>query len=485
MANGHDEACAADLGNVIEGRGLSREVAGWLARAVTGAIRPNRDKPLWDLAHALVLLGQKRQDGTCDARNVFDLVLDPRLAGPDALQRHLSPVLVQGSVDQRGVVYPGLQTPWQMGWGGMTRLMALAEFMLTMDGLGSFADITSWLDEALAARAAGEAIDLLVKRLTRQMNLYRQAHVPLAPVEKRFRTILSFLGARLGTARLNQFGDEDIADCWAHDIAQGERPLFRTVAEHFVTYEKVSAVIGSLRGVSEAVSVESIEDWADRLDAMLGDVALPDEAELALAQQLAALPDTPKILTGAERDDLVDLIMLAPFHVSRPLTVLRSVSFGRVQSGIGNFLRRGSGGAPIEERVTCEEAESYADIIARAEALQQHLDRMVKIAAALRLTGQNFDRPEIAAMLIAAENDIKRVRRAGFDDREKLKAAFEMIDETLLSVSREVGRFQSAAAKPSGGSKPQDRFDQDRDFFSGCLKAAYMTHETAMSGASP
>jgi hypothetical protein len=484
MANGHDEACASDLGNVIEGRALSRDEAGWLARAVTGAIRPNRDKPLWDLAHALVLLGQQRIKAAVDARGVFDLVLDPRLARSDVLHQQLAAVLMPAALDQRGIVFNGLATPWQMGWGGLARLMALAEFILTMDALGSFRDITEWLDEALTARSTAEGIELLVKRLTRQLNLYRQAHVPLAPVEKRFRTILSFLGARRGAARLNQFDDADIAECWASEIGQGERPLFRTVAEHFVTYEKLSAVMGSLRGVSEAVSVESIEDWADRLDAMLGDVAMPEEAEFTLSQQLAALPDTPKILTGAERDDLADLIALAPFHGSRPLTVLRSVSFGRVQSGIGNFLRRGSGGFPVEERVTCREAETYEEIIARAEALRQHLGRMVKIAAALRLSGQNFDQPEITAMLAAAENDIKRVRRAGFDDRETLKAAFARIDETLLSVSAEIGRFLVAVAKPSGGALPQIHFEQDRDFFSGCLKAAYMTHETATSGAN-
>ena len=60
MVNGYDERCAADLANVVDGRGLTRDTAGWLARAITGAIRPNRDKPLWDLAHACVALGQGR-----------------------------------------------------------------------------------------------------------------------------------------------------------------------------------------------------------------------------------------------------------------------------------------------------------------------------------------------------------------------------------------------------------------------------------------
>jgi hypothetical protein len=189
------------------------------------------------------------------------------------------------------------------------------------------------------------------------------------------------------------------------------------------------------------------------------------------------MPASPKILTGAERDDLIDVISLEPFHRTRPLTVLRTVSFGRIQSGIANRLRRRGGGAPISERVDCADAKSYADVLARVEALKTHLGRMVKIAATLRFGGKSFDDPAVAELLAAAQADIGRVRRAGFDDRETLAAAFAKVDEALISVSDEIERFTSAAAKPVKGRLPADRFPEDRAFFSAAFTDAYLAKE--------
>ncbi|MFX5291028.1 hypothetical protein ABTC79_19705, partial [Acinetobacter baumannii] len=69
-----------------------------------------------------------------------------------------------------------------------------------------------------------------------------------------------------------------------------------------------------------------------------------------LAALLADWPEGPKILTGAEREELTDLLRLEPFHRTRPLTTLRAASFGQVQSGIANRLRRGGGGGEVAER---------------------------------------------------------------------------------------------------------------------------------------
>src|SRR5262249_55294122 len=161
-------------------------------------------------------------------------------------------------------------------------------------------------------------------------------------------------------------------------------------------------------------------------------------------ETLAALPESPKILTGAERDDLIDVISLEPFHRMRPLTVLRTVSFGRVQSGIANWLRRRGGGPPISERVNCADAKSYADVLARVEALKTHLGRMIRIAATLRLGGKSFDDPVVAELFAAAQADIRRIRRRGFDDPiENLAAAFAEVDEALISVSDEIEHFRS------------------------------------------
>jgi hypothetical protein len=379
-------------------------------------------------------------------------------------------------MDEQGVTLAGIARPWRMSWAGAARRLSLGEFMLTMENLGAFQEIASWIAEA--AREPID-VDLLVKRLTRRINQYRQAHVLLAPIEKRFRAILIFLTQ--GERRLRgvgEFDDADILAYWRHEIDDGARPLFRTVAEHFLTYALAASSLNELRSLSGAASLEAIENWADRLDAMLGDVAAGDVAP-ALAQRLAAIAETPKILTGSERDDLIDIVFLEPFHRTRPLTVLRATSFGRVQSGIANHLRRGGGGASIADRVDCAEAATYADILARANTLSAHLRRMIRIAAALRLSTQAFENPEIAALLQAAESDIKKVRRAGFDDREALARAFAEVDDALIAVADEVDRFSTASAAVDRKTSLSESFMQDRGFFSEALKEAYIEKEAA------
>jgi hypothetical protein len=494
MANGYDERCAADLANVVEGRRLGRENACWLARAVIGAIRPNRDKPFWDIAHAVVAIGAKG-----GARAILDIVLDPRLVAPEAIARHLSSIVPPERRDERGLLLQASDTLWKGSWTGLTRLLALAEFILTMEEFAAFREVSRWLDEALAPP---HDVDLLVSRLVRRINLYRQAHVPLAPIEKRFRAILVFLSESRGRdVRGDTFDDDDILAFWRAEITAGERPQFRTVVDHFITFEKATKTLGSLRGIAEAMSLEAIEDWAERLEAKLGDLTTSDDAAVTLAESLAAMPKSPKILTGAERDDLIDVISLDPFHRTRPLTVLRTVSFGRIQSGIANWLRRRGGGRSISERVDCADAKSYADVLARAEALKMHLGRMIRSAAALRFGGKSFDDPAVAKQLAAWLTDIghihgqnvtaadlreqfavwladtRNIRREGFDgDHEELAAAFAKVDEALISVGDETERFTSAAAKPVKGRLAADRFPEDRTFFSAAFTDAYGRH---------
>jgi hypothetical protein len=216
MANGYDERCAADLANVVEGRRLNRENACWLARVVTGAIRPNRDKPFWDIAHAMVAIGAKAR-----AQAVLDVVLDPRLVAPEAIERHLSSVVPPERRDELGILLRVGDTLWKGSWTGLTRLLALGEFLLTMEDLAAFSEVLGWLEEALAPP---HDVDLLVSRLVRRINLYRQAHVPLAPIEKRFRAILVFLSeSRRRDVRSDTFDDDDILAFWRTEISAGGR----------------------------------------------------------------------------------------------------------------------------------------------------------------------------------------------------------------------------------------------------------------------
>ncbi|MFD1333562.1 hypothetical protein ACFQ4O_16290, partial [Methylopila musalis] len=82
-ASGIDEVCAGDIANVADGRDLSAADRAWLARSVTGAVRPNRDKPFWDLAHLLAAVVR----ATGSSADALDLLLDPALGRADAARR--------------------------------------------------------------------------------------------------------------------------------------------------------------------------------------------------------------------------------------------------------------------------------------------------------------------------------------------------------------------------------------------------------------
>lgn len=459
MSGGYDERCAADLVNVGESRALSREDRAWLARVVTGAVRPNRDKPLWDLAHALVALA--RLTGCREGRDLITLMLDPGLTRPASVEARFSG---GGGVDTRGLVLPD-GGGWRTTWAGLARLLAVAEFILTAEDLDHFATVSGWLDELVAAPGA-DAAAFLAKRLARHLAAYRNAHLPLAPLERRFRAILGFLDGR------RSFTDDDILDVWRSEMAGGERPGFRTIAEHFVTFEASSFLLAGLESLSAPSSLDAVEGWEERLDASLADLAMSEPAE-SLASLLADLPDGPKILTGAERDDLADFLRLEPFHRSRPLTALRAVSFGRVQSGIANRLRRGGGGADITERVSCAEAETYAALQERATALAAHLARMLRIAAALRIVDRDGLPDAVCATLEAAEADLRRVRRAGFEDRAALAAGFAAVDATLVRLAEETSRLEQALASLARQRPLEPAFTTDREVFAETFAAAY------------
>ncbi|MCE4226105.1 hypothetical protein HCU64_20345 [Methylobacterium sp. C25] len=465
MSGGYDERCAADLAIVGEGRDLSREDRAWLARVVTGAVRPNRDKPLWDLAHALAALARLR--GCRDGRDLITLALDPGLARADAIEARLSAVSAEAgaATDGRGLVLRDGGEGWRTTWSGLARLLALAEFVLTSEDLGHFATISGWFDE-LVTGPDPDAAAFLAKRLARHLAAYRNAHLPLAPLERRFRAILGFLDGR------RSFVDDDILDFWRNEMATGERPGFRTVAEHFVTFEAASGLLGGLESLAAASSLDAAEGWEERLDASLADLAASEPAE-ALAALLSDLPDGPKILTGAERDDLADFLRLEPFHRTRPLTALRAASFGRVQSGIANRLRRGGGGADVAQRASCAEAESYAALRERAGSLATHLARMLKIAAALRIADRDELPVEARAALEAAEADLRRVRRAGFEDRARLAAGFAAVDATLVRLAEETGRLEQALATLARQRPLEPAFAADLEIFARAFATAY------------
>lgn len=441
----HDEAAVADLAAVCEGRDLSRADVAWLSRAVTGAVRPNRDRPLWSMAHALHALRQLH-----DAAALFDIVLDPTLARPERLRDRLAlpadppadPSQAEGvHADARGLVHGEFQATW----AGLARSLALAEFVATADGLARFRDLLAALDGLHTA----DDVTRLVSDLASWMRSWRLAHMPVAASEKRFRAILAHLGPD------GHADDGAILDFWRGRA--GEEVLFTTAVDHFVTYERTRTALADLGGIGDAASLDGIENWEDRLEA----ITLPPVPEREVAAAMETLgaqdADAPKILTGRERAQLAQTVRFDPFQRTRPLTALRAASFGAVQSGIANRMRRGTGGAAVAERIDCADAEPYAAVTKRTERLADHLRRCVTLALALRTDDADGMR------------ELSRMRRQGLDaPPDALRPHFAAVDGSLATMLEEADAFAAATR-----AVPETAFAADRQTFAAAFASIY------------
>lgn len=443
---GHDEACAADLHGVVTGRLLKRHDTTWLARAVAGAIRPSRDRPLWDLAHAVAAL-------QLDAIALIDLALDPRLTTATALAEKFSRAPCS---DDRGLTLTHPR-PWQCSWTGLARVLSLAEFILTADTLDGFGEITALFGDGLPADAAPQA----ARRLSKRMHQYRLEHMPIAAVERRFQAIRGYLR---DTNKRDTFDDDDIVAFWLSDAADDAQ--FTTIVDHFITYDRLRREIGAQSAISAAQQLSQIEDWESRLEA----VTLPTIDPPVLRSTLAALADMqdgPKMLTGRELEGLAAVLELDPFHVSRPLTALRARVFGTIQSGIANRLRRGSGGADIATRVQCDDAD-YVAIYEEVTTLCAHLRRCLVIAFALRSSGT----PN--ALTQEGERELTRMRRTGFDqERAQLAASVALIDGALATASEGIEAHRRALEKLARKSPLAASMTADKAVFSRAFSQIY------------
>jgi hypothetical protein len=210
---------------------------------------------------------------------------------------------------------------------------------------------------------------------------------------------------------------------------------------------------------------------------LLSDICGDDRE--TVEQAVLAIPEAPKMLTGAERAALRSLLSLEPFTERLPLTVLRTLSFGDVQSGILNRIRRGSGGAPVEERVACRDAAAYADLAKAARDLGDHLTALMRIAYAVRAgTGESAEEgadPRSAQAAAAGLAALKAMRRAGFtSDLAAMKAPFAQAEGAFVTLSAALRGYLDACDRLAKRLSLSAAFEEDRIFFERQFERAYL-----------
>lgn len=481
-----DQATLTELNTIIEARGLSAADERRLVSYVAGAVRPNRDKPVWDLCQivsgvARALAAQGEGDANAIGETCIGLALDPSLTTPNRVKSR-----IYESVDEAA----SQEALAAVRWSEAPALLAFAEFLFVHDDCVFFADMSGLLQEICEGAVAGEpgpAVDAAVSRIASQLHAFRGERFPLAQYEKIFRAILSYLGERGDPSLGYAFDDEDIVAFWDREVDDGNRLMFRTVVQHFRTFEAVSGDMRSQRAFNEAASLDDAEAGmraaAERISSeeVLDGSAAEDTYDRLTAFLRNRLPESVKVLTGAERTRLIDLLSCGNFCETRPLTVLRYISFGAVQSGISNLLRRGGGGAPLAERVTCSDAPTYENVSETYKKLSGHCERLLLIFTYLsqrtrddgEASGQDLD-DRLEEIIKRGQTALKQLNRAGFDS-EPVELA-----EQVLPISSDVVALRDAIAVFLDRVAALERtgpltvvFEQDQTRFANTLTIAY------------
>jgi hypothetical protein len=435
--------------------------------------------PLFILAHVMAALCVARAGD--NRRRPLDDLLDPSLSNPNRLR-----AVLEGSslTSGGGIALDWFEAPIHPTTA--CRCLAVAEFLMTADDEHYF-EITGSLDR-IAAAPGEPAVRDAGRRLARIAHAWRQKHVPLAPIERQLRKVATFLASREARSAPLAPSDGDILGYFASQTEAGARPVLRNVVELFLTVQRALTHLRFQPRADNSLSIDDITVAQEARARLLGDICAEDRETVEHA--LLAIPEAPKMLTGAERATLRSLLSLEPFTERLPLTVLRTLAFGEVQSGILNRIRRGSGGASVEERVACRDAEPYVDLAKSARALGDHLTALMRIAYAVRVgtdgEAEGDADPRSAEAVAAGLAALKAMRRAGFSsDLVAMKAPFAQAEGAFVTLSEALRGQREACDRLAKRLPMSGAFEDDRIFFARQFALAYLAPTEGSDDVDP
>ncbi len=447
MAACLDEGIRTELATVVAGRGLSSSAAGWLARALVGAVRPNRDLPLLDLARALAALA--RRAGGRDLRALLRVVFDPALARPGALQALLA--------DEPGATATGIALPgWDhlLPYGALARSLALAELLALVDESALLADLVEAL-RRVAADPGQPSVEDAARALARALHGWRMRRLPFAALERGLRRIAA---AGLDPARARPAAIQAHVEAALGAAPEGavlpspERPVpYGLMARSLALAELLALVDGStllpdlveaLRRVAADPSPASVEDAARALARALHAWRMRRLPFAAVERGLRRLAAAGLDATPGD-EAILDLFRAEIAAGERPVfhALARLVATLERARRHGLDLRRLADALPLDAAPTHAEA-ALADISGADEAsLEERLDRVP--ARPKCLTG--VERRALQA--VAALDPLHRARPL-----TALRAiAFEPVQAGILNRQRRGAGGAGVAARAACG----------------------------------
>jgi hypothetical protein len=445
---GAAERAAADFRAVVDGeRFANTPVPEKLARIVAGvASGPNRDMPLLELCHLVHAIGAAGFTGS-EGRWLFFLALER--VTPGTVRGHLQDRFSATGWTRDGfdltdagvrIDYP--DGSFEIRFSRMPVLMALFEFLVTMDNGQYFGQLDDTLESLVEAPSSMRTVADASNAIARRFRDYRHAAIDWARHEEKFDRIAGFLNEHGEKGRW-RIDDDAIFAFWAlHWNGKGFKE-YRSVFEAFIDLLGLSrsgllaaaaddaAPLGADR---EAGEVDFAEDAAD------GDYGEWENPLPVFDDE--AVKSIRFFKKSSERAPLENLMRYGPEAVRLARAFIRLEAFSPVQAGITNDLQIGRGAASVQARITCDDAEPYPVRHIELDRLSEHVQAL-QLATLHAVSGR--DLPDEVSE--AARRAFEGMRRQGFDASNLDAAAREAFETAAGALVRVDGQLKAMRAR--------------------------------------
>ena len=485
---GIDPERISELNAIAQARRFSARESELFVLAIVGG-GANSDIPLWDLltvAFGLGWLTSKGRYGPRDAAvncllDQSDMALLPLRHGPGAVVEAAGARIVGGPKGIE-VHFAGDDGPARsFAWSRVRMCLALGDFLFmsaspkpgTPDGMQA---LNVALDAVFSARAFDQALlKRGIQEPARFMRAWRRRYLPLQLFADLVRERESYLAERGRTAVNRDLDADDVFALWRFTRERGATWPYARYLEKLACLMREERQGSGRRGFIDAGSLDdlaghepfhnpedAILEWLDlarsQIEARVEVAAAPaqgapglpandagralenpydaeDGPELAEERSVLALmqlPETPKFLTGEQRQQIASVLALQPVAYDLPLALLRAQATREWENRLVEATRRAAGG----NRPPVNTAPPSFDYRAELDAVAEHAgraDQLVQVGFSLGAPGAiDPDREAGVAILKKLQRD-----RASFRlETPELAQIFTEAQGPLLTVSR-------------------------------------------------
>jgi len=329
-------------------------------------------RPLRELCH-LVRIAERR----FGAQGFETLFWDGSAASPANFRRLLADAADGIRETGTGIAACYPDGEFAVAFTRMPFLAALMEFLVSVLG---YAGLDALFRPGPEHRLTHRSVDAMANDLARRLYAWLAPHLPSAQSQRKYRAAIAFLqGGKDASVRPQDIDDDAVLAFWIFGSADrhgdGDFRSFRTVFDLMVGVRD-ALIAAATHAAIMGARVLGGDRTAGEIDPDAVDAALEAVHERrAPFEALAAPPASEvKFLKGTEADALAPIVRAGDAALALPLSVLRLLLFGAVQTRISQALRRGDRDA-VPRLVDCADGMGYASQLNVLAGLRTHLEQ--------------------------------------------------------------------------------------------------------------